>query len=625
MKTFRSAARRKGKSPTFGSCIQNPRGKGGAFGALVPDAGIRPANGYFLCYLFSNHRAVEYRVPVDPTEWQEYEEALYSAAIQCHDPIGCGPVALQEPFKVRVITRGDAVRYHVAREWQPTLHRAVARLDPFHLTMGPAKPEHIEELLLKASQFDHAEDGFWVSGDYESATDNLAPNLSDHCLSAAAAELGIPHEDVVLLIKTLSQHMIEWVGRGDDGKDRPEKKLQEWGQLMGSPTSFPILCLVNAAITRFWYEKTFNRTFQLTSLPMLVNGDDILFWCPNWKAYEEWKIMVAKAGLKASVGKNFCSTRYLVINSEIWHAYHTVDYFGQNVWRLKDRLPTLNYGLLLNTEKSASSHQAEKTVFGSHHMQRDSFRQRAHDWVDGFPEDRDLMMSVFIKYQKDFLSKVPRGMSYYVHPNFGGLGLPVTREVTITDAQRKLAGMLWFEKSPSLKYQLLPTIQMPLPAFVESAMGTYNACLKGLKVRFSYDYDDTLLVREDPLTVDMSDYCNNIAKSKSDESLEVRSRLHACPKKVLLTDWSQNRCRFEPQGFIPVRAPVDGGPWKTLRHFYMTGFDRADPEGLGWLSWNFQKIFRKSFKHWAKPLAFRHCVEGPRGPLRPSHSVRWPC
>jgi hypothetical protein len=35
-----------GKCPTFGSCVQNPRGKGGAFGYLCAGVGLTPAEGY---------------------------------------------------------------------------------------------------------------------------------------------------------------------------------------------------------------------------------------------------------------------------------------------------------------------------------------------------------------------------------------------------------------------------------------------------------------------------------------------------------------------------------------------------------------------------------------------------
>jgi len=215
----------------------------------------------------------------------------------------------------------------------------------------------------------------------------------------------------------------------------------------------------------------------LKSIPMLVNGDDILFWCPDMAAYGRWKDLVTVAGLKPSLGKNYCSDEYLIINSEVARIRKNVDFWGQEVWQLIGKLPSVNLGLLFGTTKSESSHALEKTIYGSHEMQRDSLRQRATDFVDGYPEDRDLMLSVFVNYWNSTLKAVPKEVSWWVHPRYGGLGLPVTREVEITERQRKLAAHLHVsqgaEHGPTIK-----GLAQPLPEFTEACMKAWSSVLK---------------------------------------------------------------------------------------------------------------------------------------------------
>jgi hypothetical protein len=458
-----------GKVPTFGSCVENPRGKGGAFGWLVGNdgPGMGPPEGYFIGYAHFLTYVAEIRVP--SIDWEDRFGEICRAG-RCTDVIDCMPVALCEPFKVRVITRGSAEAYHLCRSYQPRIHHGMAGSDPFRLTMGPLDDRHLQLMLDKVRLVNHSHGGFWVSGDYEAATDNLHPHLSEVCMDEICQVLNVPFEDRSVLVKALTGHSIAWMGR-DLNRD---EKLQNWGQLMGSPVSFPVLCIINAALTRSWMEKELDQKIALRSAPMLVNGDDILFWCPGRDSYERWKEMTALAGFKASIGKNYCSDSYLVINSEISRIKRNVDYFGSETWELVQKLPSLNFGLLFGTVKSGSSHALEKTLYGTHEAQRDSLNMRAHDWVEGYPEDRDLMMCVFLKYWKALLHSVPKEMSWWVHPRFGGLGLPVTRTVTITERQRKLAAYLWVEGDT------LGGIARPVPEFSAECLKGWSAILRNL-------------------------------------------------------------------------------------------------------------------------------------------------
>lgn len=541
-----------GKIPSMGSCVENSRVKGGSFGYFNPgDEGLRPARGYLWGYCRYKTVVVEIRVP-DP----EWDDRVHSWEVPARDAwskrILCKPVALLEPFKVRVITRGSAEAYHLCRRYQPRIHREMARQEPFRLTQGPTSPRDIDRLLAKASFCSETHDGFWVSGDYEAATDGLHPDLSEAAMDKICDVLNISIEDRSVLLAALTRHRIAWVGQGrmndlwSAEEDGMIWKDQNWGQLMGSPVSFPVLCLVNAAITRMWFEKEMGRRFRLAEMPLLVNGDDILFWCPSDAAYERWKETVTTAGFKPSVGKNYTSSDYLIINSQVWKIKKTVDFYGQATWTNLGPLPSINLGLLFGTTKSESSHALEKSMFGSHELQRDSLRMRAFDFVAGFPDDEDLMMSVFINYWKKQLKAYPKEVSWWVHPSYGGLGLPVTREVSITDRQRKLAALIHVSQSDIESRVSLRALAQPLPTYVQAFMRSWAKVMRKAGVK------------------------------------------------------------MVPDG---TKGQAEG--WSLLRHFCVMGCSSTDPEGYDAYLQSFNDLWKKSKNHWAKPLSFRKCVAGP--------------
>jgi len=87
---------------------------------------------------------------------------------------------------------------------------------------------------------------------------------------------------------------------------------------MGSPTSFPVLCLVNVAATLVSFNRAYGKKVALSDLPVCINGDDVLFWSRNQKHYEIWKQITGECGLKFSLGKNYTSRDFCVINSELY-------------------------------------------------------------------------------------------------------------------------------------------------------------------------------------------------------------------------------------------------------------------------------------------------------------------
>jgi len=80
------------------------------------------------------------------------------------------------------------------------------------------------------------------------------------------------------------------------------------------------------AATKVAYEEYFrsigvlkeNEFAVLEELPMVVNGDDILYWCYSQEHYTIWKEVTKQCGLKFSLGKNYTHKRVAIINSELY-------------------------------------------------------------------------------------------------------------------------------------------------------------------------------------------------------------------------------------------------------------------------------------------------------------------
>jgi len=86
------------------------------------------------------------------------------------------------------------------------------------------------------------------------------------------------------------------------------------------------------------------RKYTLKELPLVVNGDDILFRAINHAHYELWKHITKVCGLKFSIGKNYTSRNLLVINSELYKV-------TRNGLR---QLPQLNMRLLYGGTRSSA-------------------------------------------------------------------------------------------------------------------------------------------------------------------------------------------------------------------------------------------------------------------------------
>jgi len=323
----------------------------------------------------------------------------------------CKPSFLLEPLKVRTVTAGPALEYYACMSAQDFMWKTLSQHPTFVLIGRPVDDLVLNDYLVTKMR-PHLEkeeaQARWLSGDYSAATDNLRQALSRAAWNEVCAMCGIPAWLRRLGSKALVGHKIHFKPE----KGLPKTVIEQWnGQLMGSPLSFPILCLVNAALCglAFRHGDWSEGATKFRDMPLLVNGDDcVMHFTPKQKLL--WERYSACAGLAPSIGKCYYSSRFLQINSTnfIWEKSKE-----EAVGRLV-QVPYWNFSLCSQV-KSKGAEDRHWSDLGS----------SAREFVKGFSDDeKKHMMSVFIRRQKPLLAKAPPGMSYWLPECLGGLGLP---------------------------------------------------------------------------------------------------------------------------------------------------------------------------------------------------------
>jgi len=183
------------------------------------------------------------------------------------------------------------------------------------LLRGDAKPGRFKN-------FGSVDGEVFVSGDYESATDNLCTPVQRQILITILTQC----ENVPLGVR---EHAVDTLSSDLVGKDGIIRRQQR-GQLMGELLSFPLLCLVNY-LTFKW---SISR-----DVPVFINGDDIVFRATPAEV-SRWEAQVGKSGLVLSAGKTMKNSRFYSLNSTFFdsHDGSFVPFIRPKaIWSTKDR------------------------------------------------------------------------------------------------------------------------------------------------------------------------------------------------------------------------------------------------------------------------------------------------
>lgn len=399
-------------------------------------------------------------------EFGTLHESSFVTPFPLRDPIPVRPVPLPEELKVRVVTLGSSLEYHSMMDIQRLVHGRLRRLKPFRLIGEMVTSSLIEDIFPVVPL-----GAFFVSGDYKAATDNLQPELSMEAALLVCEAFHMDEDQKSLFLYGLCGHEVNYNGAVSGlvpssrnwVKSHELVRKQTHGQLMGSPVSFPILCLVNDACLRTAVREYLklvtsspielnldNKLDPLRDTPAfinycrgilggegyLINGDDILFLGTPC-LYDIWTRIVRSAGLEPSVGKNYTSDRFCIVNSTMFLYQQSQEDIGCTF----TQVPWMNQSLLNNGVR-------EKPVIltFSNDPTLKSIGSNGHEFLRGVPPGAligsdlwvDKWNSIYVGSWKQHLEEmVPQGLPWFAAALNGGLGLPITREVSLSSNQVK--------------------------------------------------------------------------------------------------------------------------------------------------------------------------------------------
>jgi len=343
------------------------------------------------------------------------------------------PLALPEALKTRVITKGPPYLYTLLKPLQKSIHSRLRQHPAFSLTGTPITADYVQERMGAKLPPGSA----YLSVDYADATNELSSWCSDVCVDALAIELNLTEVERNLFLRALTGHSLEY-----SGKILPQRR----GQLMGSIMSFPVLCLINAAIVRWSLEIAFKRVFTLRDAPMAINGDDaILKTTPQGRRV--WEQLANFCGLSASVGKVYYSPEFLNMNSTTFN-FHPEGWEGYLVARKGEGTVSrrlrhfqlvryVNLGLLLGLTRSGGSASLVSEASDGR-----TFGTRARELLSSAPSwMADRLLGQFIHMNKTTLKAF--NLPWFIPEALGGVGLPTTYHFQPRDQDLRLARKIY--------------------------------------------------------------------------------------------------------------------------------------------------------------------------------------
>nr|UYL95436.1 MAG: RNA-dependent RNA polymerase [Zhangzhou Botou tick virus 6] len=183
--------------------------------------------------------------------------------------------------------------------------------------------------------------GELVSGDYRSATDNLPLEVAETILDVILRKSSRVPSGIQDYARRILRPIFLYKGE--------EIKVSS-GQQMGSLLSFPLLCIQNYLAFRWAVRSSVG--LEALNIPVLINGDDILFQSPHPAFPRRWMDVVGEVGLEVEQTKTSVDETYGSLNSTLYR------------WksgRLRE-VPTLRFGML-RTMPFANSLAASFSAF----------------------------------------------------------------------------------------------------------------------------------------------------------------------------------------------------------------------------------------------------------------------
>jgi hypothetical protein len=349
------------------------------------------------------------------------------------------PIGLKEALKVRGITTPCALETWLLKPLQKFLSKCLLKHLCFAVTGTPLTHKHLEDVLVNL-----LDDEFFVSGDYDNATNMMISSYTRVCITAICEKLGLSEDYTKVAVRSLCDNLVSLTWKEYYGPDRCDytelnlKGVQREAQPMGKILSFVVLCIINFSVCRKAVEIDSGRIIPIRLFPGLINGDDCCFPIRN---FEHWVGCSQMVGLFNSIGKTFCSREFVEMNSRTFLVNPNNDPL-----RLRFReVPFINFGLMkgmvrsdggkLNQSPQMECAEAITRMGWCH-------RELVKDF-DFLWKDLDHLFKYY--HNKYLLDPMLKGIPYYIPHWLGGLGLdpgPNYIEI-ITETQLKCAKWIY--------------------------------------------------------------------------------------------------------------------------------------------------------------------------------------
>jgi len=398
-----------------------------------------------------------------------------------HNMVKAEAVPIREPCKVRVITMGETIPYLFGRSVQRAFSACLGKHPSMHFTrhaLDESGSDRIKKMIQCADQIYGVRQYTIVSADYKDATDRLSKEGSAYVAALMSTEFGDTKEEWKSLysaIRTLlSRHEVHYDRKFFDeklppyledaeyllpgyeafnvfhkeirGVEAPKKGwtrryargIQQDGQLMGSPVSFGILCLVNLAVIRCVLAMTGHPEAHKL---VLVNGDDGIFIIPHSHRhlYQTWEWLTTSFGLALSAGKNYvvdaCQKMpFLTFNSKMY----TV------AWDM-DNHPTLTYVPYVHSSLYKGWTKLEERIPDKANAES-GIGPRCRELLSGFSKaDSVLLRGRFLKHWSWALQDptiIHPSVCWFMPEAYGGLGIPYMEGDVVPERRLRDARLL---------------------------------------------------------------------------------------------------------------------------------------------------------------------------------------
>lgn len=403
------------------------------------------------------------------------------------EPVACLN-SFPEALKTRTVTSGPSALYFALKPLQKKMWSVLSAHPCFTLTGQTISAEYIQQRMGKTLGPHHR----FASIDYKNATNLIDGRASEIVCDEISKIWNLEPHLVAAFKKSLTGHMLM------DPRDESLFAMQENGQLMGSVTSFPVLCLINAAICRWTLEldqgkRVFSR-IPLKTAKLCVNGDDAVMPLTA-NGLKIWERIGRYVGLQKSVGKVYFSKRILNMNSTSFRYRGTpwsvkeVECFepGRHLILREEfyrQTPYVNMGLMMGKTRSGMTDPKKDGTVGS--RARELVRLCPHFLIpiQGKNEVFDLtekVLGCFIGNNKQKLEAA--NLPWFIPEEFGGLGLPCVGKYQARELDLRLARKIYeryqLPQRTEIDWPLWKLAQEKVPAIKKELLSSFGEIVTG--------------------------------------------------------------------------------------------------------------------------------------------------